>query len=58
LKAHVKEFSHKSISTDDWKTFLYSFMKEKHGDEKVKLLDGVDWNGWLHTPGMVFVAQL
>ena len=50
MKAHVKEFAGKSITTDEWKNFLYSFM----GPEKKDALDKIDWNGWLHSPGMVF----
>ncbi|KAG8513983.1 Leukotriene A-4 hydrolase [Galemys pyrenaicus] len=47
LKAYVKKFSYKSITTDDWKDFLYAHFKDK-----VDLLNQVDWNAWLHSPGM------
>ncbi|ETE65792.1 Leukotriene A-4 hydrolase, partial [Ophiophagus hannah] len=36
-----------SIVTEDWKTFLYSYFKDK-----VNVLNKVDWNTWMHTPGM------
>uniref|UniRef100_A0A9L0THT7 Leukotriene A-4 hydrolase n=1 Tax=Equus caballus TaxID=9796 RepID=A0A9L0THT7_HORSE len=47
LKAYVKKFSYKSITTDDWKDFLYSHFKDK-----VDVLNQVDWNAWLHSPGL------
>ncbi|GBC06237.1 hypothetical protein RclHR1_06700001 [Rhizophagus clarus] len=52
MKAHVEEFAGKSIVTDDWKKFLYSFMEKKFGSVKKDALDKIDWNGWLHSPGM------
>ncbi|KAM8935304.1 leukotriene A-4 hydrolase isoform 3-T3 [Lycaon pictus] len=47
LKAYVEKFSYKSITTDDWKDFLYSHFKDK-----VDILNQVDWNAWLYSPGM------
>ena len=29
LKAYVKKFSYQSVTTDDWKSFLYSHFKDK-----------------------------
>ena len=29
LRAYVKQFSYKSLSTDEWKEFLYSFFHDK-----------------------------
>ncbi|KAI1316324.1 Leukotriene A-4 hydrolase [Mortierella claussenii] len=52
LRAHVQEFAGRSINTDDWKTFLYSFMEKNHGQEKVDLLNKVDWETWLSGAGM------
>ncbi|ORX89777.1 hypothetical protein K493DRAFT_232463 [Basidiobolus meristosporus CBS 931.73] len=52
MKAYVREFAGKALTTDEWKTFLYSYMEKTHGQEKVDLLDQVDWKAWLHTPGM------
>ena len=50
LKAHVERFSHKSIDTNDFKSFLYEYFS---GDsEKVTVLDSVDWNAWFHGVGM------
>uniref|UniRef100_A0A8C3Y078 Leukotriene A-4 hydrolase n=1 Tax=Catharus ustulatus TaxID=91951 RepID=A0A8C3Y078_CATUS len=47
LKAYVQKFAYKSIVTEDWKKFLYSYFKDK-----VDILDKVDWNAWFHAPGM------
>ncbi|XP_036617570.1 leukotriene A-4 hydrolase [Trichosurus vulpecula] len=47
LKAYIKEFSYKSITTDDWKAFLYSHFKDK-----TDVLNQVDWNAWFFSPGL------
>ncbi|KAG0368982.1 peptidase family M1-domain-containing protein [Gamsiella multidivaricata] len=52
LRAHVQEFAGRSINTDDWKAFLYSFMEKTFGQEKVDLLNKVDWDTWLVGTGM------
>ncbi|KAF9903836.1 Leukotriene A-4 hydrolase [Lobosporangium transversale] len=52
LRAHVQEFAGRSINTDDWKNFLYSFMEKNFGQEKVDLLNKVDWDAWLTGTGM------
>ena len=58
VKAHVQEFAGRSINTDDWKTFLYSFMEKTYGQEKVDLLNKVDWEAWLAGTGMVGSGRL
>lgn len=52
MKANFKHFAHQSISTEDWKDFLYTYMQEHHGEEKLALLKKVDWNTWFTSPGM------
>ncbi|KAI9002648.1 peptidase family M1-domain-containing protein [Gaertneriomyces semiglobifer] len=52
LKAHVKKFAHKSITTDDFMKLLFEFYQENFGEEKVQILKSVDWDAWLHQPGM------
>ncbi|XP_069485449.1 leukotriene A-4 hydrolase [Ambystoma mexicanum] len=47
VKAYIHRFAYKSVVTDDWKTFLYTYFQDK-----VDVLDKVDWNAWMHTPGM------
>ncbi len=43
----MEKFAYTSITTDQWKEFLYSFFADK-----VALLDSVDWAAWLHGAGM------
>jgi aminopeptidase N len=52
MAAHIRRFAHHSITTSDWKSYLYEYMKTKHGDEVVKKLDTIDWNKWLSSPGL------
>ena len=40
----MQTFIGKSISTQDWKDHLYAYFQKNGGEEKVKLLDTVDWN--------------
>ncbi|KAK1169031.1 leukotriene A-4 hydrolase-like [Acipenser oxyrinchus oxyrinchus] len=47
VKSYIQMFAHNSVSTDDWKNYLY-----KYFTDKVDILNKVDWNGWMHTPGM------
>lgn len=34
----------KSINTDIWKAHLYDYWRKNGGEEKVKVLDSVDWD--------------
>ncbi|XP_074645095.1 leukotriene A-4 hydrolase-like isoform X2 [Tubulanus polymorphus] len=47
LRAYIEKFKYKSLDTDEWKEFLYSFFHDK-----VSVLDEVDWNAWFYQPGM------
>ncbi|XP_053112798.1 leukotriene A-4 hydrolase isoform X2 [Hemicordylus capensis] len=47
LKAYIQQFAYKSVMTEDWKAFLYSYFKDK-----ADILDKVDWNAWMNTTGM------
>jgi len=51
LKSYVSKFANKSLSTNEWKDYLYSYFKV-HDESKVKVLDSVDWNTWLYGYGM------
>ncbi|KAG4085078.1 leukotriene A4 hydrolase [Neocallimastix lanati (nom. inval.)] len=51
LKSYVIHFSNKSLSTNQWKDYLYSYFRE-HDESKIKVLDSVDWNTWLYGYGM------
>ncbi|KAG8836286.1 hypothetical protein FRC17_007436 [Serendipita sp. 399] len=41
---YVRTFDGKSIGTEEWKDHLYSYFKANGGDEKIAILDKVDWN--------------
>jgi hypothetical protein len=58
LRAHVQEFAGRSINTDDWKAFLYLFMEKTFGQDKVDLLNKVDWETWLAGTGMVNIFHI
>eukprot|EP00055_Hartaetosiga_balthica_P000176 m.135878 g.135878 ORF g.135878 m.135878 type:complete len:615 (-) comp10274_c0_seq1:190-2034(-) len=47
LKAYVLKFRHKSITTDDFREFLNEFFASKKDS-----LSAIDWDMWLHAPGM------
>ena len=47
MKAHVTEFAHRSISTLEFKQFLFEYF-----EDKVEILNTVDWESWFHKPGM------
>ena len=51
LKSHFDKFKYQSIDTDDWKSYLFEYFREKH-PEKMEALKAFDWNTWLHKPGM------
>lgn len=53
MKTHVQHFANKSITTQEWKDFLYDYMAKNHGTKVVAALDQVDWHTWLSKPGMV-----
>lgn len=58
MKAYVQQFAGKSLTTQEWKSFLYDYMRENHGDQAVQKLDSVDWDGWFTTPGMVLYSLI
>lgn len=47
MKAYLDYFKFKSISTEDWKKFMYDYFPGKHN-----VLNAIDWDSWLHKPGM------
>ncbi|KAJ3107929.1 Leukotriene A-4 hydrolase [Phlyctochytrium bullatum] len=47
LKYHVEKFSHKSITSEDFKANLYTFFSDKK-----EILDGVNWDEWFNGVGM------
>ncbi|RXN25703.1 leukotriene A-4 hydrolase [Labeo rohita] len=43
----VLMFAYGSVTTEEWKKYLFTYFKDK-----VDILNKVDWNAWMHTPGM------
>eukprot|EP00047_Mylnosiga_fluctuans_P005133 m.238626 g.238626 ORF g.238626 m.238626 type:complete len:604 (-) comp13332_c0_seq1:98-1909(-) len=52
LRAHVERFAYASITTPQWREFLYEYFQDKRA-----VLDAVDWAAWLNGPGMPPVAN-
>ncbi|CAK5082914.1 unnamed protein product [Meloidogyne enterolobii] len=47
LRSYINKFAYRSIVTDEWMDYLYEFY-----DDKRSILDSINWNNWLHRPGM------
>uniref|UniRef100_A0A3Q3A6X1 Leukotriene A(4) hydrolase n=1 Tax=Kryptolebias marmoratus TaxID=37003 RepID=A0A3Q3A6X1_KRYMA len=47
VKSYIQLFAYSSVTTDDWKNYLFTYFKDK-----VDVLNQVDWNAWMFTPGM------
>ncbi|XP_030641072.1 leukotriene A-4 hydrolase [Chanos chanos] len=47
VKSYIQLFAYSSVTTEEWKNYLFTYFKDK-----VDILNKVDWNGWMHTPGM------
>jgi leukotriene-A4 hydrolase len=47
LKAYIKRFSYKSITTSDFQDFVYEFFSDKKD-----VLDQIEWESWYSLPGM------
>jgi leukotriene-A4 hydrolase len=52
MKAYVQNFASTSISTQDWKDFLFKYMEETHGQPMVDKLNTIDFDTWINKPGM------
>uniref|UniRef100_A0A4W6DD76 Leukotriene A-4 hydrolase n=1 Tax=Lates calcarifer TaxID=8187 RepID=A0A4W6DD76_LATCA len=47
VKSYIQMFAYSSVTTEDWKNYLFTYFKDK-----VDILNKVDWNAWMFTPGM------
>ncbi|XP_060759194.1 leukotriene A-4 hydrolase isoform X2 [Neoarius graeffei] len=47
VKSYIQRFAYNSVTTDDWKNYLFTYFRDK-----VDILNKVEWNAWMHTPGM------
>ncbi|KIM81710.1 hypothetical protein PILCRDRAFT_821059 [Piloderma croceum F 1598] len=57
VKDYVNTFIGKSITTEQWKSHLYSYF-EKYGHDKVKALDSIDWNAWFYGEGLELPVKM
>ncbi|KAG8741670.1 hypothetical protein FRC12_015597, partial [Ceratobasidium sp. 428] len=49
---YVRTFRGRSIRTDEWKTHLFSYFEKHAGEEKLKVLNSVNWQEWLYGEGL------
>uniref|UniRef100_A0A8C2GR67 Leukotriene A4 hydrolase n=1 Tax=Cyprinus carpio TaxID=7962 RepID=A0A8C2GR67_CYPCA len=47
VKSYIQLFAYGTVTTEEWKNYLFTYFKDK-----VDILNKVDWNAWMHTPGM------
>ncbi|XP_056281197.1 leukotriene A-4 hydrolase [Pseudoliparis swirei] len=47
LRSYIQRFSYGSVTTDQWKTHLFTYFKDQ-----VEVLNKVDWTAWMFAPGM------
>ncbi|KJH45033.1 putative leukotriene A-4 hydrolase/aminopeptidase [Dictyocaulus viviparus] len=47
LRTYIDKYALQSVTTDCWKSELYSFFSDKKN-----ILDNLDWNVWLFAPGV------
>ncbi|KAI8147795.1 hypothetical protein BJV82DRAFT_698171 [Fennellomyces sp. T-0311] len=52
MKAHVEKFASQSITTEQWKAYLYEWMEQHHGKEVVDKLNTIDFDTWITGKGM------
>ncbi|KAG1146328.1 hypothetical protein G6F37_008088 [Rhizopus arrhizus] len=52
MKAYVENFASTSISTEDWKNFLFKYMEKVHGPSMIEKLNTIDFDAWINQPGM------
>ncbi|KAG8690146.1 hypothetical protein FRC11_013549 [Ceratobasidium sp. 423] len=48
---YVNTFRGRSIRTDEWKAHLFAYFEKHGGEDKLKLLNSVDWQAWLYGEG-------
>ena len=58
VKDYVDTFIGKSITTAQWKSHLYGYWEQHGGTEKIKALDGVNWNAWLYGEGVELPVKM
>ncbi|KAJ1964428.1 Leucyl aminopeptidase yscIV, partial [Dipsacomyces acuminosporus] len=56
MRSYITRFQGKSISTQDWKEYLFEYFAQ-NDPSKVELLEKVDWDKWFFAPGMPPVSN-
>ena len=52
MPEYFSHFRYKSLTTANFKDFLYRWFTEKHGESMKKNLDEIDWQAWFYGRGM------
>ncbi|OLL25450.1 Leukotriene A-4 hydrolase [Neolecta irregularis DAH-3] len=52
MPAYFTRFENQSISTADFKEYLYEWFERHHGKEMIEKLDSIDWHTWFYGTGM------
>uniref|UniRef100_A0A3Q3GW40 Leukotriene A-4 hydrolase n=1 Tax=Labrus bergylta TaxID=56723 RepID=A0A3Q3GW40_9LABR len=47
VKSYIQMFAYSSVTSEEWKNYLFTYFKDQ-----VDVLNKVDWNAWMFTPGM------
>jgi len=50
LRAYIEEFKYKSITSEDWKAFLFKYFSSSK--DSSKKLESVDWEAWFFGTGL------
>ncbi|KAF8839796.1 zincin [Paxillus ammoniavirescens] len=56
VREYVKTYMGHSITTAQWKDHLYSYFSNQK--DKIKALDGVDWDAWLYGEGVTLPVHM
>ena len=52
FQAYLKEFSHKTLTSDDFKTFFIAHFSQSQEQQYASVLAKIDWDTWYYKPGM------
>ncbi|GJJ13844.1 hypothetical protein Clacol_008101 [Clathrus columnatus] len=57
MRDYINTFTGKSITATQWKDHLYDYFR-KSDQEKVKLLDTIDWQAWFYGEGITLPVDM
>ncbi|EGN94342.1 hypothetical protein SERLA73DRAFT_188178 [Serpula lacrymans var. lacrymans S7.3] len=58
VRDYVDTFMGQSITTEQWKSHLYTYYRNHGGDEKIQALDSIDWNAWFYGEGLALPVKM